>query len=397
MTELDTDAARVRVGDPDGPRLNIGEDATAVEPGEDKSRAGTIFNLLMFIIGGVALVWMLRTTSWDELRAVMVGIGNWAVVILVLDVGAMCLDAAAWHAFMRPEARMVSYWRVLGAWASGRAINVLTPTGALGEPTKLTMLLNHAPRARLLSSLVLLNVAVLYLAVTVMVIGIPITLLLVDLPDALKVMIGLGVAVIIPAMIALGFVIQRGATSTMIGLLKRVRLISAERATTWKSKLREVDKHIREIQSDRTAGTRTGLLYVLASKLVAVVATIVVIHAIDIEVTAALVIALMSVGVLIRWVAAVVPLGLGIADGGNYALFSLLGATGLHGMIMAMLNRARSVAVAMLGLLAMAAMTALDRRARNRIQAKILELRLRASRRRRRTKLPRGRARRRAS
>src|SRR5690606_8592055 len=113
-----------------------------------------------------------------------------------------------------------SYWRVLGAWASGRAINVLTPTGALGEPTKVTMLLNHAPRARLLSSIVLLNVAILYLAVTVMVIGIPITLLLVDLPHALKVTIGVGVAVIIPAMIALGFVIHRGATSTAIGLVR---------------------------------------------------------------------------------------------------------------------------------------------------------------------------------
>ena len=48
---------------------------------------------------------------------------------------------------------MISYWRVLGANISGRAINVLTPGGALGEPTKLMLLSTHAPRARALSSL----------------------------------------------------------------------------------------------------------------------------------------------------------------------------------------------------------------------------------------------------
>jgi uncharacterized membrane protein YbhN (UPF0104 family) len=300
-------------------------------------------------------------------------------VIITLDLTSLVLDAKAWHAFMRPEARMVPFWRVLGAWSSGRAINVLTPGGGLGEAVKVTMLDGHAPRARVLSSIVLLNVSMLYFSVSVMLIGIPITLLLVDLPDALKVMIGAGVAVIIPAMVALGFVIHRGAMRSLVGTLRRFRLISAERAKVWKEKLKDVDRHIKELHSDRTSGTRAGFGYVLASKLVNYSATITLLGAVGVPLSPALVIGVLSVGVLISWIAAIVPLGLGLADGGNYALYSLLGATGQQGLFVTLLARARSIAVALLGLAMMAGLTVLDRLFKRRIQHKIAELKAKAA------------------
>ena len=122
-------------------RVEAGENV----PAGKKSVWSTIFNLAMFVIGAIALAWMLRSTSWPELWSVIRGVGGWAALILALDLVSLTLDAAAWHAFMRPEARMVPFWRVLGAWSSGRAINVLTPGGALGEATKVTMLMNHVP------------------------------------------------------------------------------------------------------------------------------------------------------------------------------------------------------------------------------------------------------------
>lgn len=363
-----TDDARARASEGEE-RADIAE-TTAPK----KSAWSTIFNIVMFVIGGAALAWMLRQTSWDELKAVILGVGAWAGLIIMLDLIALCLDAAAWHAFMRPEARMVPYWRVLGAWASGRAINVLTPFGALGEATKVTMLMNHAPRARVLSSIVLLSVTALYMSVTVMLIGIPITLLLLDLPHAIKVLVGIGVACIIPAMIALGFVIHRGAMTTLVGLVRRTRLISEERAGHWREKAKEVDSHIRELHTGRSSGTRRGFLLIGLSKLVMYTSTTLLIHAVGVELSPALVIAVVSVGVLIQWISSVVPLGLGLADGGNYALYTLLGASGEHGMFVTMLNRARSVAVAMLGLAAMAALSVLGRVKNKRIHDKIDEL-----------------------
>lgn len=345
------------------------------QPEEKKQRSwSAIFNLVMLVVGACALVWMLGSTSWHELRNVITGVGVLAAVILALELAGMCCDAAALHAFMAPEARMVSYIRVLGSWASGRAINVLTPFSALGEATKVTMLSEHAPRARVLSSMILLSVSRLYLEVLFMVIGIPITLLLVDLPDAIKVIVFAGMAVLIPAMIALGFMIQRGAVSSLVGILRRVRVISAERAANWKEKLKETDQHIRELHKQRTSGTRRGLLFVLLSKVLTIGSTILIMVGIGVDLSPALVIGVLSVGVLITWVSSTVPLGMGLADGGNYALYTLLGASGDHGMYFAMIARARSLFIAIVGLAAMAVIHAQGRYANWQIGRKIIRL-----------------------
>src|SRR5262245_23526795 len=108
-------------------------------------------------VGGIALYFMMRSLGWDHFREVLGDVGRWFIVIIALETLALCCDAAALNTFMRPEARMVSYWRVLAAQASGRALNTLTPGGTVGEVAKVTLLVSHAPRDRVLSSIVLLN------------------------------------------------------------------------------------------------------------------------------------------------------------------------------------------------------------------------------------------------
>ena len=334
----------------------------------------TIFNITMMVIGSVALAWLLRTTSWSELERVVFGVGAWAGVIFGFEIASMCCDAKAIHTFMQPEARMVSYVRVLASYASGRAINVLTPFGALGEATKVSLLMSHAPKSRVLSSLVLHNLSILYLNVAAILLGIPLTLLLLDLPSFVKMLALISAGVLVPLMVGLGVVIQRGAMATVVDMLRQVRLISVDRATDWKSKLVDVDKHIRELHRHRTRSTRIGLLFVVAAKLLSWTSTMILALAIGVHLTPALVVAMLSVGVLVQWISNLVPLGLGISDGGNYALYALLGATGEQGMFVALLSRARSVAVAIVGLGAMVVLQAQQRLAHARIHRKIDEL-----------------------
>jgi uncharacterized membrane protein YbhN (UPF0104 family) len=345
------------------------------QPQGERSRAATIFNIVMMIVGGVALYLILRQHGWTEFQAMLANVGWWFAVVLGLELVSLCMDAAAIHAFMRPEARMISYWRVLGANISGRAINVLTPGGALGEPTKLMLLSTHAPRARALSSLVLYSLTIAYVAVTVMLIGIPITLLTLEVPDGVRVMVYIGLAIIVPAMVALFFVIRRGALRTVVDLLQRVRIIKEERAKTWREKLKDVDKHIRELHTNRSAGTWKGILWVAGSKVVSWSSTVTLIAAVGVHITPSLVIGVLSVGLLIGWVSAIVPMGLGLEDGSNYALYGILGATGPQGLLVTMLQRARSVSIAILGLAVFGIMQLLNRFAQARIQRKIKELR----------------------
>jgi uncharacterized membrane protein YbhN (UPF0104 family) len=345
----------------------------ADEPRGERHLVSHIFNLVMLAFGIGALTWMMRQLGWDKFGEAVEGIGAWFVIITALDLAAILFDARALHTFMRPEARMVSYWRVVAAQISGRAVNVVTPFAALGEATKLTMLVSHAPRVRVTSAIVLLNLSNLYLSVFVMAIGTPITLLLVDLPHGLKLTVGLGLAIVIALMVALGVLVHRGALTTIVALLRGVRIISAERLARWRDRLREIDRQIGELHHSK-AGTWRGVLWVLASKLVTWTATIVLISAVGVSITPHLVLGVLSVGVLIQWIASVVPLGLGLADGGNYALYGLLGASGAHGAFVTMLNRVRSALVALIGFAVMAIVHTLNRLALAKMRRKLREL-----------------------
>ena len=313
-----------------------------------------IFNIVVFALGGTAFVVLMRKLGVANARDVLASAGPWLAVVIGLDLAAMCCDAAAIRAFMRPESRMVSYLRVLAAQASGRAINVLTPGGALGEATKVTMLVGHAPRARIVSSIVLYNLATLYLSVAILVVGVPITTLLVDLPREVSIIAWVGLAVIFALVGGLVFVIRRGALETVLDAARGSHVLSAERTRRYAEKIADIDHQLRDLHADTTPGLRAGSLWIGASRLCSWAATTTVLHAIGVPITATLLIGVFSVGILVGWVSNIVPLGVGIADGSNYALFGVLGASGAHGVVMTLLARARSIVVALIGLVIMA-------------------------------------------
>lgn len=344
------------------------------EPQPGQHRASHVFNVVMLVFGAAMLAWVLHGLEWGDLSMAISGVGRRFAIILGLDLAAVLLDARALHAFMRPEARMISYWRVVAAQISGRAVNVVTPFSALGEATKLTMLVTHAPRVRVLSAIVLFNLAALYLSVAVMVIGVPITLLLVDLPRALQVTVAIGLVGVIALVIAVGVLIERGATAALTGLLHRVHVISRERRDDWRVRLQELDRHLAGLH-EPGAGTWRGVGWVVASRLVTWTSTFTLIGGVGVAISPRLVAGVLSVGVLIQWIASVVPFGLGVADTGNYALYDLLGASGVHGAMVTMLNRARSLSVAVVGFAVMAVVHTLNRLAVARMHARLRERR----------------------
>lgn len=314
-----------------------------------------IFNVSVMLIGGVALAWMLNELGWDNVERVLAGVRGWFALIVVLDIAALACEAGAIREFMRPEARMIAYWRVLAAQASGRAINILTPGGALGEPTKIAMLVGHVTRGRAVSSVVMLNLAAFYLSVAIVIVGVPLTALLVDLPGPLERVVWIALGVLIPLVVALVILIQRGALRTVLDSLRAIRIVSPARAERWAERLADIDRQIRELQSSRGPGTRTGLLFVCAARLCNWSATTIVLHAVGVEIGFTLLAGVFSAGVLIGWASSWVPFGLGVADASNYALYRVLGAEGAQGVFVTLLGRARSLTLALLGLAVMAA------------------------------------------
>jgi uncharacterized membrane protein YbhN (UPF0104 family) len=140
-----------------------------------------------------------------------------------------------------------------------------------------------------------------------------------------------------------------------------VRVISPRTAERWHAATAKIDAQLRELGNARASGIRRGIAGVFGSRLCNWAGTIVVIHAAGIAMTAPLVVAMLSVGILVTWMSNIIPLGLGLADGTNYALYGLLGASPDAGLVFTMVNRVRTVVLAMMGLTVMAIANVLDR------------------------------------
>jgi uncharacterized membrane protein YbhN (UPF0104 family) len=65
--------------------------------------------------------------------------------------------------------------------------------------------------------------------------------------------------------------------------------------------------------------------------------------------------ALLSAGLLIAWISTIVPMGLGLSEGGNAALFTLIGAPASLGLALALARRVNQVVFAAIGFIVLAA------------------------------------------
>ena len=312
----------------------------------NRGRARHVFHAIALVVGAVALAVLVDQLGWAGLRRVILGTGAWFAVLAVIDLASVCCDAGGIYSFLRPHAP-VRYGRVLVAQASGLAINRLTPANSMGEAVKVTMLVEHVPRTAAVSAVVMFNLATIWIAIAAIVVGVPLTLLVLELPPRVQLVVWIATGVLAGLALGLFALVRRGAIATLIAAPARLGLLAPARAARWRAKVADIDA---TVQQFGRPGARLGIAFVLGSRALNWAGTVVVMIAADIPLTAPLVLAMLSVGILITWLSNVIPLGLGLADGTNYALYGVLGSSGPVGLVFTMINRARTVVLALLGL-----------------------------------------------
>jgi uncharacterized protein (TIRG00374 family) len=329
-----------------------------VEP-VSRPRRRHVLHAIALVVGLVGLAILIDQVGWTGITDSITDTGRWFLVIAAIDLASLCCDAAGVYCFVRPLAP-ISYPRVLVAQASGLAINRLTPGNSLGEPIKITMLMEHVPETAAVSAIVLFNVASYVVAMSAIVIGVPLTLLALDLPSHVQITILVVTCLIVLAIAGLIVLARRGAVATPINALRRLRLISAARADRWKQRIAAIDTNVRTFGD---GATRRALVFTIASRLLNMAGTVVILIAAGTELTVPLAIGIPSVGIVITWLSNVIPLGLGLADGSNYLLYGALGSSSESGLYFTMVNRVRTVLLASMGLTIMAIANLFDRRA----------------------------------
>src|SRR5689334_1748010 len=105
-------SSRPRSPAPRPPSRNDDRRGDAMTAKKERHVASHVFNVAVLVVGVAALAWLLNKLGWDNVKRVLGGVGGWFAVIVALDVAALACEAAAIREFMRPEARMVAYWRV---------------------------------------------------------------------------------------------------------------------------------------------------------------------------------------------------------------------------------------------------------------------------------------------
>lgn len=312
-------------------------------------RGRRVFNATVLVIGVVALCIVVQQLGWAGVRRAIVGIGPWFAVLAAIDVVSVGCDAGAVYAFLRRDTT-IPYRHVLVAQWSGLAINRLTPGNSAGEPVKVSLLVDHVPTDIAISAIVMFNLATYGVAIAAIVVGAPLALIFVDLSARVRLAVILATGSLVLLVIAFVWLARRGVLRITVAGLRRIRVVSKARAMAWTARVAPIDLRVREL--GRTG--RRGIAMAGLSRLLNSAGTVVVMYACDVQLTAALVITMLSIGILVTSISNVIPLGLGIADSTNYALYGALGSTGPVGLLFTMVNRTRTVVLALLGLAVMA-------------------------------------------
>jgi uncharacterized membrane protein YbhN (UPF0104 family) len=316
------------------------------------------------IIGLVAFALMAYKLGWSGLTRVLVETGWWFLVIALIDVGSAMSDGAAIKAIASEHA-VIPYARCVAAQLGGVAINRLTPGNALGEPIKIGILVERIPRDSAVSTILMFDAGATVIAIVAIILGSLVTLAFVDLPGTMAIAAWIGAGVLVVVLFGLFVLIRKGPVGIAIGALRRLRLISAVRCTRWKRGTAHIDAMVRELGTTRTS--RIGLAFLFGSRALNWIGTVVMLYAAGLPLSVPMIIGILSVGQLITHVSHIVPLGIGIAEGGNYLLYRALGAPGLAGVDFTMVYRARTCLLSAIGLAVLAFTSFRDRRRRGTV------------------------------
>ncbi|MDQ3333575.1 MAG: flippase-like domain-containing protein [Myxococcota bacterium] len=316
---------------------------------------------IALVVGLAAFALMAYKLGWSGLTRVLVETGWWFLVIAAIDVGSAMSDGAAIRAMASEHAR-IPYARCVAAQLSGVAINRLTPGNALGEPVKIGILVERIPRDSAVSTILMFDAGATVIAITAIILGSLVTLAFVDLPGNMAIAAWIGAGVLVLILFGLFVLIRKGPVGLGIRALRRLRMISAVRSARWQRGTAHIDEMVKELGTTRSS--RIGLLFLFGSRALNWIGTIVMLYAAGLPLSAPMVVGILSVGQLITHVSHIVPLGLGIAEGGNYLLYRALGAPGLAGLDFTMVYRARTCLLSAIGLTVLAITSFRDRRRR---------------------------------
>ena len=303
----------------------------------------TRVSLVAGLIALVVTVWMVGPST---LLAYLATIGPWFAVLFAIELVVSLLDAGVIYSMTRGPGAPTPR-QVIVAQLAGRAVNSVTPGATLGEALRVSLLARECSAQRVVAAVLFAAIGAVVFGLVFIAFGTIATTLLFALPASLDLALYLVGAVSAAAAVAIMMFVRRGMVSEVARLARRLRLISHARHERWRDQLAEVDRRLRgELGSEHR---RTAVTLLVASQVLQRLAVWVILVAAGYSLSAGQLLAILSAGVLLGWLSSIVPMGIGISEGGNGALFALIGAPSALGVALAFARRFNQIAFALLG------------------------------------------------
>jgi uncharacterized membrane protein YbhN (UPF0104 family) len=321
------------------------------------------------VLGLVAVVFTLADIGPATFERYFRLIGWWWLAVLAFEIAITTLDAVAIRAFASPEQGQLPLRSALLAQLAGRSVNAVTPTGSLGEPVKISVLTDSVSNSRAVSTILLYNVVGFTVELLQVAIAVPFMALLLPMPAGLR---GAFLAVgAVSGVLAIGIyvLVQRGMLASVARLGVKLRLLSPARFARWEAQLASVDDKLRLVSGARKRDRVVGISAVIVSRACSLLESLVLLHAIGQSMSVAFIAAYTVGGFAIYMLSSLVPMGLGIAEGGYYSLFAALHYNKAFGVMLVLARRCVLFAYAAIGLV-LVTTTETVARAREQLRAR---------------------------
>jgi hypothetical protein len=321
-------------------------------------------------LGIIALVLTIRDTGLVAIGTYFKRIGWGWFAVVVLEIAITTMDATAIRAFLSPESDKVRLRSALLSQLAGRAVNAVTPSGNLGEAVKVSVLVEHVSQSRAVATILLYNVV--SFSVELITVGIAALLMVVFLPMPATLRWALlgGGALVLALAVAIYALVRRGVLVSAARLFARIPvpglaslrgrlwqparasryLLSPERFARWEPRLRSIDDKMLLVEGARVRDRRLGILMVTLSRLTSMTLSFLLLIAMGETLTIGFVASITVGSFFIYMASTLVPMGIGINEGGYNTMFRALGENPARGTALILARRVALIMYAAIGL-----------------------------------------------
>lgn len=297
----------------------------------------------------VALVFTIRSVGLGTLIRYLRLIGWWWIAVVALEVFNTTLHSTALRAFAAPD--KLSLKDAFLAQLAGRAVNAVTPSGNLGEVVKMSVLTDVVSSSRAVSTVLLYNVVSFTIELGLVAVAAPFFALLVPMPIGFRILFLATGLVSLAISLGLYALVRRGMLASLAKVPVKLRLVKQARYESWYAKLHDIDEKLRLTTGASRRERAIGIIALLTSRLSAMLLTMLILRAIGTGISFGFVAAWTVGSFPIYLASTLVPMGVGVSEGGYYGLFRTLGYNPALAVTLVIARRCITLMYATIGLL----------------------------------------------